>query len=53
MDYLDPQGIVNFYAIPWTTLNLWLSALNGNVHAEVSLPSGLNRGDVIRELYYR
>jgi hypothetical protein len=50
LDYLDPQGNVNFYVVGWTKLNEWLSSLNGNSHITGELPKGLNRGNVIREL---
>jgi hypothetical protein len=53
LDYLDPQGNVNFYIVSWTKLNEWLSFLNGNPHIAGEPPKGLNRGDVIRELEER
>lgn len=59
LEYLDPQGNVNFYLVSWTKLNEWLSSLNGNTltlkllngnKITPILPDGLNRGNVIREL---
>jgi hypothetical protein len=53
LGYLDGEGKVNFYLVDWSTLNQWLSALNGNTNIDIKLPEGLNRGDVIRELQER
>lgn len=53
LGYLDPQGNVNFRLVAWSTLNQWLSRLNGNASVDVKLSVRLNRSDVIRELETR
>jgi hypothetical protein len=53
LDYLDPDGTVNYTYVPWGTLNNWLSILNGFPHSVIDLPSGVNRGKVIDELESR
>lgn len=53
LNYLDPQGGVNFYVVEWKTLNLWLSHLNGKDGIEQLVripPQALNRADILREL---
>ena len=49
LNYLDPDGHVNFLMVPWTRLNEWLSKLNG-FQKDIILPEGINRGKVIEEL---
>lgn len=53
LEYLDPDGSVNFTLVPWTLLNQWLSKLNGNPQVPGSLRDGVNRGRVIEELEAR
>jgi energy-coupling factor transporter ATP-binding protein EcfA2 len=53
LDYLDPDGTVNYSYVPWDTLNSWLTSLNGFPHSEIELLSGVNRGKVIDELESR
>lgn len=53
LEYLDPDGTVNFSFVSWVTLNDWLSKLNGNTHVNHKLPNGVNRGKVIEELERR
>jgi len=54
LEYLDGEGTVtNFTLVPWKTLHLWLSELNGNPHYFGSLAKGVNRGKVLEELEAR
>lgn len=50
--YLDEEGAINFWNVPWKKLNRWLSALNGNLHVSEDLEN-VNRGSVIEELEQR
>ena len=50
LDYLDPEGNVNFLLVDWVTLNQWLSVLNGNDKISIKIPEGLNRESIIEEL---
>lgn len=53
LNYLDEDGNVSFFLVPWIRLNEWLSKLNGVKNLDVKLPAGLNRGKVIEELETR
>ena len=50
LEYLGPDGTVNFRFVPWKVLNNLLSELNGNTHVVGFLRNGVNRGKVIEEL---
>lgn len=52
LSYLDAEGRINFWNVPWAKLNLWLSVLNGNPHLDESIDN-VNRGSVIEELEQR
>lgn len=51
--YLDGDGHVSFLLVPWTTLNEWLSKLNGVKKSDWVLPGGLSRGKILEELEAR
>jgi hypothetical protein len=53
LDYLDPDGTVNYTYVPWGTLHFWLTVLNGFPQSQIELPIGVNRGKVIDELESR
>jgi hypothetical protein len=52
LSYLDAEGRISFWRVPWKKLNLWLSILNGNPHVNESVDN-VNRGNVIEELEQR
>jgi hypothetical protein len=53
LEYLDPDGTVNFLFVPWNVMNKWLSALNGVPNVAGWLRNGVNRGQAIAELEKR